>query len=114
MSAAGDCKKSETVSRTIPVDELQENAMPLYLHIIDDHTLSVRFPEFLYKFLNEKVKESVSMNQFITLAVVKRSFSVDSVLPEGTSQRVNGGDWKSLRRTAGKVPGAGTEEFENL
>ena len=76
-------------------------------------TLSVRLPESLHKRLKEMAeKEGVSMNQFITLAVSEKVYTLMTI--DYLEKRAQKGDRKTFEKLLNKVPDIDPEQFDKL
>jgi Uncharacterized protein encoded in hypervariable junctions of pilus gene clusters len=76
-------------------------------------TLSVRIPESLHKQLKEMaVKEGVSMNQLITLAISEKVSILLTV--DYLKERARRGDRKTFDELLEKVPDSEPEDYDKL
>jgi len=76
-------------------------------------TLSVRLPDSLHKKLKELAeKESVSLNQFITLAVSEKMSALLTV--DYLKERAKRGNRKAFEDIMSEVPDAEPEDYDKL
>lgn len=76
-------------------------------------TLSVRIPESLHKQLKEMaVKEGVSMNQLITLAISEKVSILLTV--DYLKERARRGDRKTFDELLEKIPDSEPEDYDKL
>lgn len=76
-------------------------------------TLSVRIPESLHKQLKEMaVKEGVSMNQLITLAISEKVSILLTV--DYLKERARRGDRKTFDELLEKIPDSVPEDYDKL
>ncbi len=76
-------------------------------------TLSIRLPDSLHKRIKQMAEaESISMNQFITLAVAEKMSALATV--ENLKERAKRGSRQKFEAVLANVPDVEPEEYDKL